>query len=75
VCHPYDCCTALVLQEAGCVVVGTDGAPLDVPLDTTTPVSWIGVASRELADRVLPAVFDALAISFPRGGPFGARRV
>jgi hypothetical protein len=75
VCHPYDCCTALVLQESGCVVVGTDGAPLDVPLDTTTPVSWIGVANRELADRVLPAVFDALADFFPRVGPFGTLRV
>jgi hypothetical protein len=38
-------------------------------------VSWIGVANRELADRVLPAVFDALANFFPRAGPFGSLRV
>jgi fructose-1,6-bisphosphatase/inositol monophosphatase family enzyme len=67
VCHPYDCCTALILEEAGCVVVGADGAPLDVPLDTTSPVTWIGVANRPLADRVLPAVFAAISECFPPG--------
>ncbi len=65
VCHPYDCCTALILEEAGCVLVTPRGDDLDVPLDTTTPVSWIGVANRELADRVLPAVYAAVDECFP----------
>ncbi len=65
VCHPYDCCTALIIEEAGCVLVTPWGDPLDVPLDTTTPVSWIGVANQELADRVLPAVYAAVAECFP----------
>jgi hypothetical protein len=66
VCHPYDCCTALILEEAGCVLVTPWGDPLDVPLDTTTSVSWIGVANRPLADRVLPAVYAAARECFPR---------
>ncbi len=65
VCHPYDCCTALILEEAGCVLVTPWGDRLDVPLDTTTPVSWVGVANRELADRVLPAVHAAVGECFP----------
>ena len=35
-CHPYDICTAMLLEEAGGVVTDPRGAPLDVPLDTTT---------------------------------------
>ncbi|HLM17072.1 MAG TPA: inositol monophosphatase family protein, partial [Acidimicrobiia bacterium] len=37
-CHPYDVCTAMLLEEAGGVVTDPRGAPLDVPLDTTTAV-------------------------------------
>lgn len=64
-CHPYDVCTALVLEEAGGVVTDPWGAPLDVPLDTTTPVSWVGYANRALADRIGPAVRAAVAAVFP----------
>ena len=63
-CHPYDCCTALLLEEAGCVVTDPWGAPLDCPLDTTTAVSWVGFANETLAASVRPALDRALAAHF-----------
>ncbi len=54
VCHPYDICTALLLQEAGGVVEAPDGTPLDVPLDTVSPVAWMGYANETLAASVRP---------------------
>ena len=65
-CHPYDSCTALVLEEAGCIVTGVDGAPHDVPLDTTTPVAWFGFANEGIADLVQPALARLLPRHFPR---------
>lgn len=59
-CHPYDVCTALLLEEAGGVVTDPLGAPLDVPLDTTTPVAWAGYANRALADRIGPILAELL---------------
>jgi fructose-1,6-bisphosphatase/inositol monophosphatase family enzyme len=64
-CHPYDCCTTLVVEAAGGVVVDPFGEPLDCPLDTTSPVSWIGFANRTLADRVLAVLPKLLAEVFP----------
>ena len=55
-CHPYDICTALILQEAGGIVETPDGRPLRVPLDTTTPVAWMGYANSVLARRVRPVL-------------------
>ncbi len=55
-CHPYDICTALLLQEAGGVVEQPDGAPLAAPLDTTTPVAWVGYANPRLAEQVRPVL-------------------
>jgi len=55
-CHPYDICTALILQEAGGIVEAPDGRPLRVPLDTTTPVAWMGYANPHLARRVRPVL-------------------
>ena len=51
-CHPYDVCTAMLLEEAGGVVTDPAGTPLDVPLDTTTPVAWVGYANEALAARI-----------------------
>ncbi|HRP04917.1 MAG TPA: hypothetical protein PLV87_08405, partial [Opitutaceae bacterium] len=45
-CHPYDICTALILEELGGVVEDPSGNPLRGPLDTTTPVAWVGYANR-----------------------------
>jgi fructose-1,6-bisphosphatase/inositol monophosphatase family enzyme len=56
VCHPYDICTALLLQEAGGVVETPEGRPLSAPLDTTSPVSWMGFANPVLARTVRPVL-------------------
>jgi fructose-1,6-bisphosphatase/inositol monophosphatase family enzyme len=53
-CHPYDICTELILREAGGIVEGLDGRPLRNPLDTTSPVAWIGYANPVLARQVRP---------------------
>lgn len=55
-CHPYDICTALIAQEAGCVVESPEGKALRLPLDTTTSVSWMGYANTGLARMVRPAL-------------------
>jgi fructose-1,6-bisphosphatase/inositol monophosphatase family enzyme len=54
--HPYDVCTALVLTEAGGVVEDPRGGPVDVPLDTTSPVTWVAYANERLAALVRPAL-------------------
>ncbi|HVM08254.1 MAG TPA: hypothetical protein VM345_07330 [Acidimicrobiales bacterium] len=68
-CHPYDCCTALLLEEAGAVVTDPWGAPLDAPLDTTSAVAWVACANLELARRVRPAIDLALDRHFPGQRP------
>ncbi len=63
-CHPYDLCSALVLEEAGGIVEAPRGGPVQAPLDTTTPVAWIGYANPTLADLVRPhlrAILDKRA--------------
>ena len=56
VCHPYDICTALLLEAAGGVVEMPFGGKLTVPLDTTTPVAWIGFSNPHLAKLARPAL-------------------
>jgi hypothetical protein len=60
-CHPYDICTALLLEAAGGVVETPEGKPLRAPLDTTTPVAWVGYANPALARAIRPALKRALA--------------
>lgn len=55
-CHPYDICTALILQEAGGIVEAPDGKPLRTRLDTTSPVAWMGYANPTLARTVRPVL-------------------
>lgn len=55
-CHPYDVATALILEEAGCVIEKPDGQALDFPLDTTTPVSWVAYANEALAATIRPTL-------------------
>jgi fructose-1,6-bisphosphatase/inositol monophosphatase family enzyme len=57
-CHPYDICTAMLLEEAGGVVTDPLGDPLDLPLDTTTPVAWAGYANPTLAARIGPVLAE-----------------
>lgn len=59
-CHPYDLCTAMLLEEAGGIVTDPWGGPLDCPLDTTTPVAWVGYANDALAARIGPILVDVL---------------
>jgi hypothetical protein len=56
VCHPYDLCTALVAREAGCVIEAPLGGGLEAPLDTTTPVAWVGYANPALARHIRPVL-------------------
>ena len=58
--RPYDLCTMLVAQEAGCVVTAPDGSRLDAPLDVTTSVAFVAFANQELARRLQPLVTAAL---------------
>ncbi|MEO0055242.1 MAG: hypothetical protein RLZZ50_1189 [Verrucomicrobiota bacterium] len=60
-CHPYDICTALLLEAAGGVVETPEGKPLRAPLDTTSPVAWVGYANAALAKKIRPALRRALA--------------
>jgi hypothetical protein len=63
-CHPYDICTALIAREAGCVIESPDGKPLRPPLDTTTPVAWMGYANPALARLVRPVLQRIMAAHF-----------
>ena len=57
-CHPYDVCTAMLLEEAGGVVTDPWGRALDAPLDTTSPVVWVGYANEALASRIGPVLTE-----------------
>ncbi len=57
-CHPYDVCTALLLEEVGGVVTDPWGGPLAVPLDNVSPVAWVGYANRALAERIGPVLAE-----------------
>jgi len=63
-CHPYDICTALIAEEAGCVIEAPAGGPLRYPLDTTTPVAWMGYANPTLARIVRPVLRRLMARHF-----------
>jgi hypothetical protein len=60
VCHPYDICTAFLLEAADGVIEAPLGGPIKAPLNTTTPVAWIGFANPQLAKLARPAVRRAL---------------
>ena len=65
-CHPYDVCTSVLLQESGGVVTDPWGRPLDAPLDTVTPVSWVGYANEALASWIGPALAEVVDGLSPR---------
>lgn len=61
---PYDIAGAVVCaRAAGAVVEAPSGAPLDVPLDAATPVSFIGYANTATRARLAPHLQAALAAS------------
>jgi hypothetical protein len=53
-CHPYDCATMLIAEEAGVILTDGVGRPLDGPLDVTTGLSWAGFANPTLRRRIQP---------------------
>lgn len=55
-CRPYDIVTMRIAQAAGCIVCDPFGAPLDVPLDTTTNVAFACYANQKLAAQLIPIV-------------------
>ena len=55
-CHPYDCATWLIAEEAGVILTDGLGAPLDGPLDVTTGLSWAGYANQRLRTRIEPVL-------------------
>ena len=55
-CHPYDVAAALVLEEAGIILESPDGSPMNGPLDTTSPISWVGYANPKLAAQIRPVL-------------------
>jgi fructose-1,6-bisphosphatase/inositol monophosphatase family enzyme len=57
-CHPYDVCTAMLLVEAGGVVTDPWGQPLEVPLDNSSPVAWVGYANAALAAQIGPVLAE-----------------
>lgn len=60
VCHPYDLCAWLVGAEAGLVIIGPDGSPLDAPFDTQAPVDWMAFANKQLFDHIFPVLKEAM---------------
>lgn len=58
---PYDVCCALAAEEAGCPVTAPDGSPLDPPLDTETPVSFVAYANEQARRTLEPVLHEALA--------------
>jgi len=60
-CHPYDLCTESIARTAGVVVTDERGRRLTAPLDVSTDVAWVGIASSHLRDQLWPALRDVLA--------------
>ena len=53
-CHPYDCATALIAQEAGVIVTDALGGELDGPLDVTSGICWAAYANSALRAKIEP---------------------
>lgn len=59
---PYDCAGAIVCAlEAGAPVTAPEGEPLDFPIDTQTPVSFVGWANEATRARLSPHLRAALS--------------
>jgi len=59
-CHPYDLACLPVARASGCIVETPWGRPLASPLDTTSPVSWVGYANDDLANTLRPLLWETL---------------
>lgn len=61
VCHPYDACTWLLLQQAGILFEHPLGGFPDAPLDTSSEVAWVAFANPRLAAKGGPALRKILS--------------
>ena len=59
-CHPYDCATWLIAEEAGVLLTDGLGQQFDGPLDTTTGLSWAGYANADLRCAIEPVLLRFL---------------
>ena len=59
-CHPYDLCTELIAREAGIVVTGVDGGPLNARLAVEPDVSWVGYANKNVQATIEPLLQASL---------------
>jgi fructose-1,6-bisphosphatase/inositol monophosphatase family enzyme len=67
-CHPYDCATWLIAEQAGVILTNGRGGPLDGPLDVTTGISWAGFANAKLRTAIEPILADYLAAKLAKRG-------
>jgi hypothetical protein len=59
-CHPYDLCTELIAREAGVIVTGIDGGPLEARLAVDPDVSWAGYANERIHRSIEPLLQAAM---------------
>ena len=59
-CHPYDLAASMIAEEAGVVLTDAFGNQLDVPLDTTSDVDWIGYANVALYKSIEPVLLAVI---------------
>ena len=59
-CHPYDCATMLIAEEAGIILTDGLGKPLDGPFDVTTGIHWAAFANAELQKKIEPVLKEFL---------------
>jgi fructose-1,6-bisphosphatase/inositol monophosphatase family enzyme len=64
-CHPYDCATWLITEEAGVILTDGLGKPLDGPLDVTTGISWAAFANETLRKSIEPILTRFLMEKIP----------
>ncbi|HKC65392.1 MAG TPA: hypothetical protein VKB86_17250 [Pyrinomonadaceae bacterium] len=60
-CHPYDLSTELIAREAGVIVTGVNGKPLDARLAVEPDVAWVGYANQKIRAQIEPQLRAALA--------------
>jgi len=60
--RPYDLCTELIAHSLGVPVTGLDGRRVNAPLDTCTPISWVGYANADIRALAEPVLLDTLGI-------------
>lgn len=58
--HPYDLSTALIAQEAGCILQNASGGTLDYSLNLDTNCAWFGYANAKLYKEIQPILLEEL---------------